>query len=63
MVLEVVVFYCGFPLILQVIAEKVVVLWHNCLAVPNRGGGEKGRAIFAVAPSGRFQRAAKLAAK
>jgi len=49
--------------ILPVIAETLIVLWHNCLVVPNRGVGGKGRGNICGPPGGRFQRAAKLAAK
>jgi hypothetical protein len=33
------VFSRELPVILQPIAEKVNVLWYNCLVVPNRGEG------------------------
>lgn len=62
-VLKVGVFSCGLPVILPVIAENVIVLWHNCLVVPNRGVGGKGRGNICGPPGGRFQREAKLAAK
>jgi len=49
-VLKVGVYCCGLTVILRVIAENVIMLWHNSLVVLNRGVGGKGRGNISGPP-------------